>query len=210
MGRWTQFDEDSYRLPEGFKRVAYDTEIKRYTFVDSKGVAYVGNPGEEYGPMTPKADLESSRPGAFAEDNQDRPQLSRPTTKSSSSFHEFLPSHRIGAAAPPAEEPSSSKQMADVVETVMPKVQGVVQNIRRRFGTTSKREKGKSSPGFLADKKIEGGSPPPVGEDDKLGYGGRAQDSRKARPKGLADEKSPLLSKSGTSSGAQAKSSSRK
>ena len=83
--------------------------------------------------------------------------------------------------------------MADVVETVMPKVQGVVQNIRRRFGTTSKREKGKSSPGFLADKKSEGGSPPPVGEDNKLGYGGRVQDARKARPKEPADKKSPLL-----------------
>ncbi|KAL1749108.1 hypothetical protein HDZ31DRAFT_59699 [Schizophyllum fasciatum] len=196
MGRWTQFDEDSHRLPEGFRRISYDSETKRYTFVDAYGVTYVGRPGEEYGAMIPAAELQPPRPGAFADDRSNRPLPSRPKAQSSSSFHDFIPSNRISGAPPPAEEPSSSKQMADVVETVMPKVQGVVQTFRRRFGTTTRREKGKSSPGFASDDSYtKRGSPPPAGDDEKYAY---TADARRARPKENASEKSPLLSKSST------------
>ena len=58
------------------------------------------------------------------------------SAEAASSFHDILPSNRIGSAPPPTDEKKASQQqrdknLADVVETVMPKVQGVVQNIRR-------------------------------------------------------------------------------
>ncbi|KAF9258270.1 hypothetical protein L218DRAFT_740495 [Marasmius fiardii PR-910] len=52
MGRWTQYDEDSYRLPEGFKRVGYDSDRQVYTFEDtSNGSIWEGREGEEFGEM---------------------------------------------------------------------------------------------------------------------------------------------------------------
>jgi len=52
MGRWTQYDEDDYRLPEGMKRVGYDSDSRRYYFRDRSGVLYEGAQGAEFGDMT--------------------------------------------------------------------------------------------------------------------------------------------------------------
>jgi len=69
MGRWTQYDEDASRLPQGVTRVGYDADTRVYTFRDKQGQFYEGAPGEEYGFMTPigkkKKEPESSRPEAF-------------------------------------------------------------------------------------------------------------------------------------------------
>lgn len=43
--------KDSYRLPEGMKRIGYDADNKCYYFRDRDGQAWEGNPGEEYGTM---------------------------------------------------------------------------------------------------------------------------------------------------------------
>ncbi|KAJ7594202.1 hypothetical protein C8J56DRAFT_926181 [Mycena floridula] len=72
--RWTQYDEDSYvlflhstmcstspffflrryRLPEGFRRIGYDADSSRYTFMnDLDGRIYQSEPGSEYGILTP-------------------------------------------------------------------------------------------------------------------------------------------------------------
>ncbi|KAL0571615.1 hypothetical protein V5O48_010349 [Marasmius crinis-equi] len=51
MGRWTQYDEDSYRLPEGFKRVGYDSDRQVYIFKDGGGATWEGREGEEFGEM---------------------------------------------------------------------------------------------------------------------------------------------------------------
>ncbi|KAF8586974.1 carbohydrate-binding module family 50 protein [Ramaria rubella] len=48
MGRWTQYDEDDYRLPEGTKRVGYDADTQRYTFQRGNEL-WLGEPGAEYG-----------------------------------------------------------------------------------------------------------------------------------------------------------------
>jgi len=52
MGRWTQYDEDDYRLPEGMKRVGYDSDSGRYYFRDREGALYEGGQGCEFGEMT--------------------------------------------------------------------------------------------------------------------------------------------------------------
>ncbi|KAJ7628696.1 hypothetical protein FB45DRAFT_1059408 [Roridomyces roridus] len=50
MGRWTQYDEDEYRLPEGMVRTGYDADTGQYYFSDRRsGTTYVGAPGEEFG-----------------------------------------------------------------------------------------------------------------------------------------------------------------
>ncbi|CAK5268855.1 unnamed protein product [Mycena citricolor] len=50
MGRWSQYDEDSYRLPCGMVRTGYDADTGRYIFQDRSGTFY-GLPGSEYGPV---------------------------------------------------------------------------------------------------------------------------------------------------------------
>ncbi|OSD01202.1 carbohydrate-binding module family 50 protein [Trametes coccinea BRFM310] len=51
MGRWTQYDEDSSRLPEGMQRVGYDSDTGRYYFRDRDGSLWEGPQGAEYGEM---------------------------------------------------------------------------------------------------------------------------------------------------------------
>ncbi|KAF9443908.1 hypothetical protein P691DRAFT_607549, partial [Macrolepiota fuliginosa MF-IS2] len=70
MGRWTQSDEDPARLPEGMKRVGYDSDTRRYTFQDSTGVLYQSEPGNAYGILTPvheavERNIQKARPNAF-------------------------------------------------------------------------------------------------------------------------------------------------
>ncbi|KAF9225218.1 carbohydrate-binding module family 50 protein [Gyrodon lividus] len=52
MGRWTQYDEDDYRLPEGVKRIGYDSDTGRYYFRDQEGLTYQGPEGSEFGELT--------------------------------------------------------------------------------------------------------------------------------------------------------------
>ncbi|KAG9313857.1 carbohydrate-binding module family 50 protein [Chiua virens] len=57
MGRWTQYDEDDYRLPEGVKRIGYDTDTGCYYFRDREGLVYKGPEGSQFGELTQVADL---------------------------------------------------------------------------------------------------------------------------------------------------------
>ncbi|KAL1702124.1 hypothetical protein EV121DRAFT_210724 [Schizophyllum commune] len=56
MARWSQYDEDSHRLPEGMTRIGYDADTQRYTFRDSDGSIWQGPEGAEYGEMTRVSD----------------------------------------------------------------------------------------------------------------------------------------------------------
>ncbi|CCL98055.1 uncharacterized protein FIBRA_00049 [Fibroporia radiculosa] len=51
MGRWTQYDEDEYRLPEGMKRVGYDADSGKYYFRDQDGTLWEGEEGARFGEM---------------------------------------------------------------------------------------------------------------------------------------------------------------
>jgi len=52
MGRWTQYDEDEYRLPEGMKRIGYDADSGCYYFRDRSGAVWQGAEGAEFSEMT--------------------------------------------------------------------------------------------------------------------------------------------------------------
>jgi len=60
MGRWSQYDEDDHRLPEGMKRIGYDADTTRYYFRDQDGSFWQGAEGSEYGEMTRVDRLPSS------------------------------------------------------------------------------------------------------------------------------------------------------
>ncbi|MCJ1317324.1 hypothetical protein MMC15_002647 [Xylographa vitiligo] len=49
MGRWSQYDEDDYRLPEGMQRVGYDADTQKYTYQDSDESYWEGAAGARYG-----------------------------------------------------------------------------------------------------------------------------------------------------------------
>ncbi|KAI0931229.1 hypothetical protein AcW1_001315 [Taiwanofungus camphoratus] len=51
MGRWSQYDEDDYRLPEGMKRVGYDADTGKFYFHDRDGTLWEGAEGARYGEM---------------------------------------------------------------------------------------------------------------------------------------------------------------
>lgn len=46
-------DSDEDRLPEGMRRVGYDADTQRYTFVDEDGKYYEGPEGARYGVLRP-------------------------------------------------------------------------------------------------------------------------------------------------------------
>lgn len=50
------------------KRIGYDSDTRRYTFRDERGILYQSEPGNEYGRLTPVSTQESiqrARPNAF-------------------------------------------------------------------------------------------------------------------------------------------------
>ncbi|KXN85774.1 hypothetical protein AN958_10957 [Leucoagaricus sp. SymC.cos] len=71
MGRWTQYDEDDYRLPEGMKRVGYDADTGRYYFRDNDGAIWRSAEGSQYGELTKVAELPSSLASTTALDDDD-------------------------------------------------------------------------------------------------------------------------------------------
>ncbi|KAM5539853.1 hypothetical protein V8D89_006356 [Ganoderma adspersum] len=71
MGRWTQYDEDSYRLPEGMKRVGYDSDSGKYYFRDQDGSLWEGPEGAEYGEMKRVSDIPISAGDRSSDDVDD-------------------------------------------------------------------------------------------------------------------------------------------
>ncbi|KAK7473014.1 hypothetical protein VKT23_001118 [Stygiomarasmius scandens] len=48
MGRWTQYDEDEYRLPQGLRRTGYDADTGQYHFSGEQGGSYKSAPYSRY------------------------------------------------------------------------------------------------------------------------------------------------------------------
>ncbi|KAM0819297.1 putative LysM domain-containing protein [Seiridium cardinale] len=51
MGRWSQYDTDEERLPEGMTRIGYDADDQTYTFRDADGSIWESAPGSRYGSL---------------------------------------------------------------------------------------------------------------------------------------------------------------
>ncbi|PFH53483.1 hypothetical protein AMATHDRAFT_1143 [Amanita thiersii Skay4041] len=105
MGRWTQCEEDSSRLPEGMVRVAYDADTMRYTFRDMRsGQLYRSAPGEAFGTLYPVTE-QLSRPNAFAPDGPDNHRSHSTAQNPFTTFHDILPAHSI-TTSPTKAHPS--------------------------------------------------------------------------------------------------------
>ncbi|KAI1762226.1 carbohydrate-binding module family 50 protein [Hypoxylon sp. FL1150] len=51
MSRWSQYDTDEERLPEGMQRIGYDADTQTYTFHDVDGSIWESAPGNQYGQL---------------------------------------------------------------------------------------------------------------------------------------------------------------
>ncbi|KAK0205212.1 hypothetical protein DFS33DRAFT_1326657 [Desarmillaria ectypa] len=147
MTHWSQYNEDSYRLPEGFRRIGYDADTMRYTFSDKRGKLYQSAPGEDYGTLTPVISASTSRPEAFYSDRK-KTKVSVSTNPAVKTFHDFLPSSAITSPSSSSGRNSLSPLSPSVQfvnaarRTALPKMQGVVQSLRR--STTSAHKSGHS------------------------------------------------------------------
>ncbi|KAJ7303021.1 hypothetical protein DFH08DRAFT_986971 [Mycena albidolilacea] len=146
MGRWTQYNEDSTRLPVGMQRIGYDADTARYTFSDEEGNIYTGPAHEEYGVLSlvrsSSAD-DVERPHAFASDAEDVPAQAN-GSPSTSTFHDLLPPHLIASPSPtssrstPTSE-SSSRLRTAVRRSALPALQNAVNTVRRSATSISGR-----------------------------------------------------------------------
>ncbi|KAI0271438.1 hypothetical protein BC834DRAFT_442492 [Gloeopeniophorella convolvens] len=57
MGRWSQYDEDDYRLPDGMKRVGYDADSGKYLYRNKGGSLWEGQEGAQFGELTRGPDV---------------------------------------------------------------------------------------------------------------------------------------------------------
>ncbi|KAJ6588582.1 hypothetical protein B0H19DRAFT_1100175 [Mycena capillaripes] len=174
MGRWTQYNEDSTRLPEGFKRIGYDADTARYTFCDREGNTYLGPAHEEYGLLTlvkkgsRPASSTDDRPHAFASDNS-KPELSVEVpvhggAGTTVTFHDILPPHLIASpssaestlsASPLASsgETTTGARFRDAVRRVaLPSVQNVVNNVRRSTTVRKPRPRDDEKAGLMRSR----------------------------------------------------------
>ncbi|KAI4868754.1 carbohydrate-binding module family 50 protein [Hypoxylon rubiginosum] len=51
MSRWSQYDTDDERLPDGMQRIGYDADTQTYTFRDTDGSIWESAPGNQYGQL---------------------------------------------------------------------------------------------------------------------------------------------------------------
>ncbi|KAI1781341.1 carbohydrate-binding module family 50 protein [Hypoxylon cercidicola] len=51
MSRWSQYDTDDERLPDGMQRIGYDADTQTYSFRDADGSLWESAPGNQYGQL---------------------------------------------------------------------------------------------------------------------------------------------------------------
>ncbi|KAJ6622809.1 hypothetical protein B0H10DRAFT_881106 [Mycena sp. CBHHK59/15] len=112
MGRWTQYDEDSYRLPEGMVRTGYDADTGRYTFQDRIGT-YEGLPGSKYGLVYP---VSTSAPQRSLVDRR-LPSVEQPSE---------------------AEQESSTRLKKAMRRATLPSMPDALRSLKRSFSTARK------------------------------------------------------------------------
>ncbi|EIW81974.1 hypothetical protein CONPUDRAFT_164672 [Coniophora puteana RWD-64-598 SS2] len=104
--RFTQHADDSARLPEGMRRIAYDADSERYTFRDHSGQLYQSHPGNTYGELVAvDAPLPPRRRVTITERNRPTPKRTHGPVKS---FDDILTRNYIAPAPAPAAEPTAS------------------------------------------------------------------------------------------------------
>ncbi|KAM0558058.1 hypothetical protein ACHAPJ_005225 [Fusarium lateritium] len=78
MSRFSRYDTDEERLPEGMERVGYDADSQTYTFRDADGSYWESAPGNQYGHLTKvgEAHPEAEETEGFLVSDQRQPRMS--------------------------------------------------------------------------------------------------------------------------------------
>ncbi|KDQ32748.1 hypothetical protein PLEOSDRAFT_1015367, partial [Pleurotus ostreatus PC15] len=142
MGRWTQYDEDAYRLPAGIKRTAYDADTGVYTYRDGNGQTYVGSPHQRYGTLRP-----ISQPPASTRPIHPLPIDKAPLsvdTKSPGpapkSFADILSPDQVTSASPMRDGRSPTSPKSRFIDAVRRAAAPKMLDVVHHTTTTSKRE----------------------------------------------------------------------
>ncbi|OJA07923.1 hypothetical protein AZE42_03682 [Rhizopogon vesiculosus] len=168
MSRFTQFDEDSYRLPEGVKRIAYDADTQQYAFRDPSGQLYQNAPGEKYGVLKPVSALATPRRRVTITERRDPALIrARSIKHPAKTFDDFLPPEYITNAEDTNSVPNSPiDKIARVTrKATLSKIPGVVTGAMRRR-TSSPRSSVDDEKHYLLDDRSSS-SPSYVDEEKK-------------------------------------------
>jgi hypothetical protein len=91
MGRFSHYDTDEERLPEGMQRIGYDADTEIYTYRDADGSIWEGPPGSRYGHLTrvssPQVPPAHAGGGEDDDDDPEAPPPYRPVDQASPRAH---------------------------------------------------------------------------------------------------------------------------
>ncbi|EMR71183.1 hypothetical protein UCREL1_1764 [Eutypa lata UCREL1] len=95
MGRWSRYDTDEERLPEGMKRIGYDADTETYSYRDADGSIWEGAPGNQYGHLTRvSGPPTSSAPPDYDDDDNEEVSVRMPLSYDNSNDYTQKPSWR--------------------------------------------------------------------------------------------------------------------
>jgi len=112
MGRWSQYDEDDYRLPEGMQRVGYDADTQTYTYQARDGSSWEGAPGAKYGALRQVGAASEPSRASRAEELEQLPEAASATNNKETDIpsptekHHEKPGEDILSDMPPWAAPS--------------------------------------------------------------------------------------------------------
>ncbi|KAG1888714.1 hypothetical protein F4604DRAFT_1915753 [Suillus subluteus] len=103
--------QDSYRLPEGIKRIAYDADTQQYTFRDRSGQLYQNPSGETYGVLKPVSAPSAPRRSVTITERRDPALIrARSVKRPAKTFDDFLPREYITSAEESISTPGSPSE----------------------------------------------------------------------------------------------------
>ncbi|KAJ3830754.1 hypothetical protein F5880DRAFT_6904 [Lentinula raphanica] len=167
MGRWTQYDEDSYRLPSGFKRVGYDADTGEYVFQSASGDTWNGAPHETYGNMhrtsPPAWSNTSSRAldnNSSTADSASTPEKSKPAFRRQLSLRFLNVARSSGTKEGKEEIPSNSagpNMFARTAQTVVRRMRSfsVPASAVGKRHTPSNEERQLAPSSYTSERKVE-------------------------------------------------------
>ncbi|KAF9492676.1 hypothetical protein BDN71DRAFT_1451143 [Pleurotus eryngii] len=152
MGRWTQYDEDAYRLPAGIERTAYDADTGVYTYRDGNGQIYEGSPHQRYGTLRPVSQPPASTRPMFDKDKAPLSVVTKSPGSAPKSFADILSPDQVTSASPihdgrsPTKSTSPKSRFIDAVRrAAAPKMLDVVHHAtmskRTNFALDSEKQR---------------------------------------------------------------------
>ncbi|KAG1822307.1 hypothetical protein EV424DRAFT_1644152 [Suillus variegatus] len=134
-GLAVQFIIDSYRLPEGIKRIAYDADTQQYIFRDRSGQLYQNPSGETYGVLRPVSAPATPRRSVTITERKDPALIrARSVKRPAKTFDDFLPREYITNAKESSSAPDSPNEAITRANRnrALPKIPKIGEVIRSR------------------------------------------------------------------------------